>query len=224
MGSWAFCTGHLLNTTNNRVESFNGHLKTVIEHYSSLNDFVDGFFTVLYALRNERDNRVAKSVTKQIVHKHPVNSAESKYLHLLTTYSAKSVWKQLASLKYVGNIIQVNENEFSVQNSPYVITKSSCMCGFFMAMGLPCKHIFAVRYYKNVPLYDPSLCSERWKKSYCRQHHRVFKESSVTSSSSSKTTSTHNISNKRDFKGFFISSYVKNSNIFFAHDPMISFF
>ena len=52
-------TGNFLNTTNNRLESINSKLKSVIDCYSSLENFVKQFFNALYVLRNERDNKAA---------------------------------------------------------------------------------------------------------------------------------------------------------------------
>ena len=48
--SFVFSCGNFLNTTNNRVESFNGKLKSVIESYSSLEEFLHGLFTTLYEI------------------------------------------------------------------------------------------------------------------------------------------------------------------------------
>lgn len=39
-----YATGNFLNGTNNRLESINAKLKSVISRYSSLEQFVDNFF------------------------------------------------------------------------------------------------------------------------------------------------------------------------------------
>ena len=39
-----YTTGNFLNRTNNRLESLNAKLKSVISCYSSLEEFVDNFF------------------------------------------------------------------------------------------------------------------------------------------------------------------------------------
>ena len=48
-----FESGNFLNNTNKRLESFNGKLKSVIDRYSSLEDFVDHFFIVLTSLQTK---------------------------------------------------------------------------------------------------------------------------------------------------------------------------
>ena len=52
-------SGNFLNGTNNRLESINQKLKSVINRYSSLEEFVDKFFLVLRVLRSERDHKAA---------------------------------------------------------------------------------------------------------------------------------------------------------------------
>ena len=39
-----YSTGNFLNGTNNRLESLNAKLKSVISRYSSLEDFIEKFF------------------------------------------------------------------------------------------------------------------------------------------------------------------------------------
>ena len=42
-----FCSGNFLNTTNNRLESLNAKLKSVILRCSSLEEFIDKFFSII---------------------------------------------------------------------------------------------------------------------------------------------------------------------------------
>ena len=46
------------------------------------------------------------------------------------------------------------------------VTETSCDCGAYQSMGLPCSHILAMRRNKDIPLYCPSIVSERWTKSH----------------------------------------------------------
>ena len=57
--SFVISCGNFFNITNNRVESFNGKLKTVTDHYSILEQFIHDLFTVIYSTRNERNYKVA---------------------------------------------------------------------------------------------------------------------------------------------------------------------
>ena len=55
-----YSTGNFLNGTNNRLESLNAKLKSVITRYSTLEEFVDNFFLLL---REYCDQSV---ITKQV--------------------------------------------------------------------------------------------------------------------------------------------------------------
>ncbi|KAH9384541.1 hypothetical protein HPB48_026549 [Haemaphysalis longicornis] len=52
-----FMSENFNNTTNNRIESLNSKLKSVIKKNSSLEEFVCSLFTILNALSDERDHR-----------------------------------------------------------------------------------------------------------------------------------------------------------------------
>ena len=51
---------NLLNRTNNRVESTNQKLKSVISRYSGITDFFLDLMKCVSVLKNERDSRAAK--------------------------------------------------------------------------------------------------------------------------------------------------------------------
>lgn len=55
----------LNSTTNNRLESISGKLKSVIKRHSSQEEFVPALFAVLQALSDERDHKAANSVHKR---------------------------------------------------------------------------------------------------------------------------------------------------------------
>ena len=52
-------TDNFLNGTNNRLECINQKLKSVIGHYSSLEECIDKFFLILRVLWSECDHKVA---------------------------------------------------------------------------------------------------------------------------------------------------------------------
>ncbi len=49
-----YSSGNFLNGTNNRLESLNAKLKSVVSRHSSLEEFVEKFFVFLQVLREER--------------------------------------------------------------------------------------------------------------------------------------------------------------------------
>ena len=153
--------GNFLNFTNNRLECINGKLKQVINRHSSLEEFVDKFFIILTALRTERDHKAAIMFQKVKVNPFCDDSPESKYSKLLTTYAADYVHKQLKLVDKVHEIKEEN-GQYTVETSEgvKVITLSSCGCVFNTSMLLPCRHMFALRYKLQEPLFAAELCDK----------------------------------------------------------------
>lgn len=153
-------TGNFFNTTNNRLESFNGKLKSVIPTFSNLEEFFKKLFIILKCVRTERDNTAIK-----IVQKYPTIGFEDidlqNYYKYLIPYSFEFLKKQI-----------VANNTTSLGNT----TISSCSCSFFLSMRLPCRHIFHKRREENVSLYCKELCDIRWTRNYYLNHQSVFKE------------------------------------------------
>ncbi len=56
--------GNFLNGTNNRLESLNAKVKSVISRYSSLEEFVENFFVVIRVLRSEQDHKASLAFQK----------------------------------------------------------------------------------------------------------------------------------------------------------------
>lgn len=80
-----FINNNFLNFTNNRTESLNRNLKSIIKKLSSLQEFLENLFVELQIERTERDHRAMKTI-----HKLPViNSAIAPikiYSNILTQF------------------------------------------------------------------------------------------------------------------------------------------
>lgn len=50
-----------------------------------------------------------------------------------------------------------------------LVTAEGCQCRFWKTMHLPCKHIFAVREQKSLPVFSSALIAERWKMKYLQE-------------------------------------------------------
>ena len=96
------CEGALLNTTNNRLESFNQKLKQVVRLYSSLDIFLERFIALINTLSNERDHRGSKDIQKKPVRMNEIDDTTSgfKYYEFLTGYPNKFVTDQLAKIRF----------------------------------------------------------------------------------------------------------------------------
>ncbi|XP_065886150.1 zinc finger SWIM domain-containing protein 3-like isoform X3 [Dysidea avara] len=179
----AACSGTFLNTTNNRLESINGKLKQVISRNSSLEEFISHFFVILTALRTERDHKAAVMFQKTKVQPFSQGSPESEYTKLLTLYASTLVLKQLELAKKVKEIKEDN-GRYIVQTSEgeRTVSLEKCACGFYSSICLPCRHIFALRIKLGKPLYDPTVCEQRWTTAYYKSTQRIFSTSQETAS------------------------------------------
>ncbi|XP_052061159.1 uncharacterized protein LOC127701314 [Mytilus californianus] len=144
---WVFglklCDGSLMNTTNNRLESFNQKLKQVINLYSCLEVFFEKFLSLINTVRNERDHKGSVEVMKVSVRTACLNSesAEVKYLNHLTGYACKFVLQQLSKAKQITNLNGTSTDSRLMDDEIELCTES-CNCNVNKSMGLPCKHIF----------------------------------------------------------------------------------
>ena len=93
--AFKFSVPNFQNATNNRLECLNGKLKSVINLYSSMEDFIKQFFIIIECLRDERSNDAAYSCQKEPVLPYAAHSPESAYLNLLTRYSSNYVIQQM---------------------------------------------------------------------------------------------------------------------------------
>ena len=177
---WVMCdkfgAGNFLNSTNNRVESFNSKVKTVLDHHCSLESFVSGFFQVLNCLRNERNHKAVLQYQKVKINDFAKYSVQSKYETLLTSYALSFV---LENIKKSEKVSLENQAGFYLSKSSVGtvnVTPSSCTCLFSKSMLLPCEHLFRCRKEENLNLYEDTLCAQRWTKKYYRTKQRMFTE------------------------------------------------
>lgn len=175
---WVMCdkfgAGNFLNSTNNRVESFNSKVKTVLDHHCSLEMFVSGFFQVLNCLRNERNHKAVLQYQKVKINNFENDSVQSKYETLLTSYALSFVLENIKKSEKV--LIENKAGLYLAKSSAGIVnvTPSSCSCLFSKSMLLPCEHLFRCRKEENLTLFEDTLCDQRWTKKYYRTKQRVF--------------------------------------------------
>lgn len=173
-----YSTGNFLNGTNNRLESLNAKLKSVISRYSSLEEFVDKFFLILRVLRAERDHKASLVVQKVPVTFHSLKDSSSiKYMNLLTPYAYKYVSRQLELREKVKLPEESTDNCFTINSTEGVlsVTSSTCQCMGWKSMLLPCRHILAAREKCSLELFEESLCDHRWSLPYYKRTQRIFR-------------------------------------------------
>jgi len=99
----------------------------------------------LDSLSLERDHRAITVFEKCPVNVIPVNNCLSQYQLLLTPYAYSFVVKQFELSDKVNIVVNLNSSVDVYSNGRKLLTTDSgCNCGFYTAMQLPCKHIFAL--------------------------------------------------------------------------------
>lgn len=186
---WVFglkhCAGNFFNSTNNRLECINSKLKSVIDRYSSLEDFVHKFFLILRVMRTERDHKAVLSSQKVPVTFHSTDPVSIEYMKYLTPYAYKYISQQLANKSKVKLKSTNLSLDFSDQNQVFevqtlsgmtvAVSTNSCQCLSWSSMKLPCSHILAVRENVGLQLFDEDLCDRRWHLSFYKSCQRALR-------------------------------------------------
>ena len=184
-------TAHFMNRINNRLESINQKVKSVMTHHSGITTFSIYLMKCLSSMSTERDHRAANTVWTVPFNTVAQNSPPAPYIECLTPYAYRFVKTQIKHCKSTKLVEFVDEQivEFAdelsarIQTVHVVImtTSSRCLCAFNVSVMLPCGHMFAVRMYKALPLYDESLFAKRWTKNYLQISHHVLQDTQTDS-------------------------------------------
>ena len=86
---------HYGNQTTNRLESINQKIKQVVVKFSNLKTFFDDLSILISCLRQERDYRLSNLFMKHPVVPFTPDSAEARFMDLLTPYAFQIVLKQI---------------------------------------------------------------------------------------------------------------------------------
>lgn len=178
-----YSTGNFLNGTNNRLESINQKLKSVISRYSSLEEFIAKFFLILRVMRSERDHKAALVVQRVPVVFHSTSDKGSlNYMKHLTPYAYRFIEKQFLLMKMVKlRPVDDCDESFIASSSEgeLTITASSCTCMFRLSLRLPCRHILVARAELGLDLFHEDLCDRRWSAEYFKAKQRIFLISNI---------------------------------------------
>lgn len=177
--SYSMVCGNLGNLINNRLEAMKGKIKQVVQKNSSLVVFIRDFFIWLRSHDREVDAKTAYVFLKKPVERQELNVDEKQYRDVLMPPSFSKVLKQIKMNGYITNVTCLNETnkECSIESDDITlkVTASSCQCAVWTSDCIPCRHIFAVRKYFDLPLFATELCQRRCTKSYVVQTQRSFR-------------------------------------------------
>jgi len=174
---------NLGNMTNNRLESINQKVKSVITPNCTFASCVTSLKTAIHSLRAERDHRAIAMVQKRAVCSYLRSDPCYEYAQLLTPFASKIVSKQMSKMQQIqeADIATDGDGTWSIRSTSgiFTATTATCQCSF-TSMGLPCQHLLAARKSAGLLLFNETLCAVRWTRNYYQSSHRVFVGASST--------------------------------------------
>ncbi|XP_064293052.1 uncharacterized protein LOC135310045 [Plodia interpunctella] len=152
----------LSNTVNNQFQYLDTNCRTI-------NEFIKQLFVNINCFRSVQDRNVAQLLSERSSQPFETGSAKSLYYELLTTFSYRYVEAQL-EISELTDINNVGDDAFLTVSTEGLlnITPYDCECVFCKCNHLPCRHIFKCRNILSLPLFDTSLCLNRWTRMYSR--------------------------------------------------------
>ncbi|KAH9379452.1 hypothetical protein HPB48_022114 [Haemaphysalis longicornis] len=134
------------NTTNNRLENFNGQLKSVMKSNNSLEEFFRQLFKLLGTLADEHDHGAAYSMLKRPCNLYSLDSGIQRYQKHLTPYAYERIVKEYHQM---GNVeLPAADNgayNYNSSSGVIVVSCTDCTCSSRISMMLPCRHMLAAR-------------------------------------------------------------------------------
>ena len=106
------------------------------------------------------------AMAKKGITTYPPESPEERFTKLLTPYALSYVEKQLALREKVAVVADHGVNCSISSAGTLTVTTDSCQCTFWTSMNLPCRHMFAVREKRQLPLYSAAGVAQRWTMTY----------------------------------------------------------
>lgn len=176
---------HFENRTNNRLESLNQKIKSLVTRYGSLQKFFKDTMAVIQSMDTEKQHRIQTHSLKQVVRNENEQDFEFKYRSLITNFAFQHLQKEIEAM----NKVQFSRIEEEVAyRDERMTTRNNCNCAFSLKMLLPCKHILVFRQLKSVELYDAVLCNQRWHKDTIKKAKSVSFVASTSQASTSQET------------------------------------
>lgn len=154
----------------------------IAQRNANLLTFFDNLGTSVMVTASEKDIKVIQGMMR-VQRKRFQDDSLTKYNEFFTPFAFQKLHDQYEQLHTVA-FTSLDSNKGTTAFG-IVVTKGKCSCSFFIAMELPCKHIFEFYKELNMNLSDPFLCAKRWSKSYYHQSHPALRTIPVVDPSTS---------------------------------------
>ena len=163
---------HLANTTNNRLECHHSKLKDLTSQSSMLSEMFNHVltFSTTHSLEYSQKSFVEEFTSRTT--KFDDISGAAKVAAVCTEHAANLICEQLEVARKVEYQLTKSGDsevfELTYKDHKHYVNASlnSCSCSFQKTLGLPCRHLFVVRTYLSLVVFEQSMVRERWLKSY----------------------------------------------------------
>ena len=160
---WATCfnvgTMKLDTTTTNHIESFHGKIKRTLRIEMGLGDNINFLISYTQELYHTfLDSTVLDSNMRRYKTTNP--DADAVFAAGLSTFIAENILQELNLAKrvqYSVRLIEEDHYEVLYKDSIKRTTPTTCDCRFHQSMRLPCRHVFFLRTYLNLTVFQASL-------------------------------------------------------------------
>lgn len=163
---------HFANTTNNRLECHNHKLKDVTTRSMSISEMFESVLLFCRSNASEYDHKSFVEELSSIASADDCIPGVLEVTSSCTAYSARLIIEQLKLSQQTQYKIEPRSegDDYTVAYSDHEhhvsLLRHHCSCSFSKVMGLPCRHLFAVRASQNLPVFELALVAERWRKDY----------------------------------------------------------
>jgi zinc finger SWIM domain-containing protein 3 len=156
------------NSTNNRLESHNQKIKTVVSHTATLPELFQGLLKLDERKREECNFTMMSAQIKHRYCRNDLSEDANSINSVCTPYAANLVLKELKLARTTEYSITEADGQFTVKHGRvrYIVQNCRCNCAFSSSQHLPCRHLFSVRQQQATQCFMESDVPERWKIGY----------------------------------------------------------
>lgn len=161
---------HLASTTNSRLECHNHKLKDVVSGSMSISEMFDN---VLLFCRSNATEYGHKSSVEEFSSSCSADDSIPGVTDITSSCTSDVATRIVEQLKLSQKLqYEIREGEDATvlvcnhQHYHVTLSEHRCSCSFSKTMGLPCRHLFAVRASQNLPVFELQLVAQRWHKEY----------------------------------------------------------
>ncbi|XP_022103351.1 zinc finger SWIM domain-containing protein 1-like isoform X2 [Acanthaster planci] len=158
-----------------KLNAVSEQLKSVFRDSPTPEQVMTNLKKAVESLREERDQSVATLLAEHAPNPDSGSTVVDKFEQHLTPLALKYVLRQLKLSWKVKVKTNIDSTSSMVKSSHNTLTVNvdRCPCRFWCSLCLPCRHMFAVRRTKGLPLFAEEIIGSRWSLEYYKTTSRL---------------------------------------------------